>query len=133
MSKVDSRGDGRKLEKRNSSALLKQKRLARIINFGENRNQPSLNPRIPRLEMIASLLIREGAHTGRGCRSAAYFGAKFKQGKGDVLLLELRVTLLLKSYSNGGGDEIFRCKTTSRFFKLCCDNSSSLKMSNVGR
>lgn len=46
--------------------------------------------------MIASLLNREGAHTGRGRRSAAYFGAKFKQGKADVLLLELSVMLLLK-------------------------------------
>ena len=94
--KVHSGGNGRNLEKWNSSALLKQKRLARIINFGENWNQPWLNPRIPHLEMIASLLNREGAHTGRGRRSAAYFGAKFKQGKADVLLLELSVMLLLK-------------------------------------
>ena len=128
--KVDNRGDGRKLEKWTSSALLKQKRLARIINFGENRNQPSLNPRIPHLEMIASLLSREGAHTGRGRRSASSFDAKFKQGKADVLLLALKITLLLKSFSNGNGDEIFSYKTTSRFFKLCCDNSSSHKMSN---
>lgn len=82
--------------------------------------------------MIASLLSREGAHTGRGRRSASSFGAKFKQGKADILLLELKITLLLKSFSNGDGDEIFSYKTTSRFCKLCCDNSSSLKMSNVG-
>lgn len=49
-----------------------------------------------------------------------------------MLLLELRVTLLLRSFSNGEGDEIFSYKTTSRFFKLCCDNSSWLKMLNVG-
>lgn len=110
--------------------MLKQKRLARIINFGENRNQLPLNPRIPHLEMIASLVSREGAHTGRGRRSASSFGAKFKQGKADVLLLALKITLLLKSFSNGNGDEIFSYKTTSRFFKLCCDSSSSHKMSN---
>ena len=100
-----------------------------MINFGENRNQLSLNPRILHLEMIASLVSREGAHTGRGRRSASSF-AKFKQGKADVLLLALKITLLLKSFSNGNGDEIFSYKTTSRFFKLCCDNSSSHKMSN---
>ena len=44
-------------------------------------NQPSLNLRFPHLKMIASLLSREGAHTGRGCSSAASFGAKFKQRK----------------------------------------------------
>ena len=79
--------------------------------------------------MIASLISREGAHTGRSRHGAASFGAKFKQRKADVLPLELRVTLLLRSFSKGDGDENFSCKTTSRFFKLCCDNSSWLKMS----
>ena len=65
--------------------------------------------------MIASLVSREGAHTGRGRRSASSFGAKFKQGKADVLLLALKITLLLKSFSNGNGDEIFSYKTIRVF------------------